>query len=180
MALDLSLLQSMGLSEITLWLLSFSILYGILGQAEIPKSKASRMIISIVIAFFVVMSAPTQITTFLSQMTSNLVIVLIGILALLIFVEVAGVKATKMVEEVDEKGKGTGKPKYIQISIFEQYGYYFVAAFLIIAALIFANSGGLALLGWNFNLSPASTTTIIFIAILIIAVMWMVSERKEK
>lgn len=180
MALDLSLLQSMGLPEITLWLLSFAILYGILGQAEMPKSKASRMIISIVIAFFVVMSAPAQITDFLSKMTSNLVIVLIGVIVLLIFVEVAGVKAGKSVPVVDEKNKPTGEMKYVQTSIFEQYGYYFVAAFLIIAALIFANSGGLALLGWNFNLSPASTTTIIFIAILIIAVMWMVSERKEK
>ena len=127
--------------------------------------------------FLVVMSAPAQIIDFLSKMTSNLVIVLIGVIVLLIFVEVANVKATKRIIKLDKEGKG--EPAYTQISIFEAYGYYFAAAFLIIAALIFVNSGGLALLGWNFNLSPASSTTIVFIAILIIAVMWMISERKE-
>src|SRR3989344_5742500 len=127
MAIDLSTLQSLGLPEITLWLLSFAILYGLMSQVKIPESQAARAIISIVIAFFVILSAPLALTNVLSKMTSSLVIVLIGIIVLLIFVK----------------------------------------------------SGGLQLLGWNFNLSPVASTTTIFLIIIIIAIVWMVGERKK-
>ena len=141
MAIDLSTLQSLGLPEITLWLLSFAILYGLMSQVKIPESQAARAIISIVIAFFVILSAPLALTNVLSKMTSSLVIVLIGIIVLLIFVEVAGIKSYKTVPVIDEKGKETGKLEHVKVPIFEAYGYLFVAAFLAIAALIFVNSG---------------------------------------
>lgn len=180
-AFDINSLMNLGLPEIVLWLLSFALLYGILSQAKVPQSGASRMIISLVVAFFVLFNAPVALVSFLSSMTSSLVLVLVGILALVILLEVAQIRvAGGEFEILNEKGEPTGRKSKTAMTIFEKYGYVFFAGFLIIAALIFVNSGGLQLLGWNINLSSASTTTIMFFIFIILAVLWMVAEKKQK
>lgn len=179
MAIDLTQFQNLGLPEIVLWMLSFAIIYGILDQAKTPGSKASRGIISIVIAFFVLLSAPATLTVFLSNMTSSLVLVLVGLLVLIIFLEVAGIKAEPAF--YDEEGKRIKFPlgkEPDSVPIFQRYGYIFAIAFIIIAALIFVNAGGLQTLGININLSGAATTTTAFFIFIILAVIWMVAEKK--
>lgn len=178
MAFDLNALSNMGLSEVVLWLLSFALVYGVLTQAKLPQSQASRMIIAIVISFFVLFSAPVAIINFLSTMTSGLILILVGVLILAIFLEVAQIKVSGgEFVEYDAEGKPVGK-KHKMVSVFEKYGYIFFAAFLIIAALIFVNSGGLQLLGWNINLSGVATTTTVFFIFMILAILWMVGEKK--
>ncbi len=177
MAIDLTQFQNLGLPEIVLWMLSFAIIYGILDQAKVPQSKASRGIISIVIAFFVLLSAPVALITFLSNMTSSLVLVLVGLIVLIIFLEVAGLKFSGERAYKNEKGEVVHKESE-PITIFVKYGYMFAIAFIIIAALIFVNAGGLQTLGININLSSAATTTTAFFIFIILAVLWMVAEKK--
>ena len=177
MAIDLTQFQNLGLPEIVLWLLSFAIVYGILDQAKTPQSKASRGVISVVIAFFVLLSAPSALITFLSNMTSSLVLVLVGLLVLIVFLEVAGLKVSGERIYYDEKGKAVHKEGE-STTIFVKYGYIFAIAFIIIAALIFVNAGGLQTLGININLSGAATTTTAFFIFIILAVLWMVAEKK--
>jgi len=163
--------QNMELSEILLWLLSFAVLFGILEQANMPNSKSARALISIGIAFLVIMSAPNSLVPVLSSMSSGLILVGLGLLVLIIFFEVTGIKFGK-----DVLGKD-GKPiASAPVSLFEKYGYIFAIAFALIAILIFVNSGGLTLLGWNINLSSASNITVIFLSLIIIAVLWMVKD----
>jgi len=103
MAIDpIQFLQSLGLPQILLWLLSFAILYGSLEQVQIPKSKMSRALISMVIAFFIILAAPVALINLLSQMSGALILVVLGILVLIVFLEVAGAKASA-VEEVRDK-----------------------------------------------------------------------------
>ncbi len=177
MAFDLSQFQNLGLPEIVLWMLSFAIIYGILDQAKTPGSKASRGIISVVIAFFVLLSAPVTLITFLSNMTSSLVLVIIGLLVLIVFLEVAGVKIRPPIYD-DKTGELIGYDDKNKVSIFMRYGYMFAAAFIIIAALIFVSAGGLQYFGLNINLSGAATTTTAFFIFIILAVLWMVAEKK--
>ena len=49
MALEsLQQLERLGFPDLLLWLLTFAVVYGVLSQAKVPKSAASRAIISIV------------------------------------------------------------------------------------------------------------------------------------
>ena len=91
MAEFLTTLQNLGFPEILLWLLSFAIVYGVLHQVKLPQSNAARAIISIVIGFLVILSAPIEIISFLSKLSSALVMVVLGILILLVFLEIAGI-----------------------------------------------------------------------------------------
>src|SRR3989344_2432200 len=135
----ITFLQNLGLPQILLWLLSFAVVNGVLSQAGekgTPQNKYARGIISMVLAFFIILSAPASLTATLASISSS-------------------------------------------ISIFEAYGKHFAAVFLIIAVLIFVNSGGLGTLGLSgIQLSEQSTISIAFFILLLIAVFWMISDPK--
>lgn len=133
--------------------------------------------IGLAIAFLVLMAAPVALVNVLTEMSSNLILVAVGLLVLIIFLEVAGIKSTvSYVKGKDKEGKDVIDAK--EISIFERYGYAFAIVLGIIAILIFINAGGLGLIGMqNINLSGASTTTVIFFIIILLAIFWLIGEK---
>ncbi len=147
-----------GLPEILLWLLTYAIVYGVLAQVEIPKSKSARSVIAIVSGFLVLMSQPAEILTVLSQMAGDMLLIIIGILVLLVLLEVSGFKTGEHI--VGETYK-----KHI-----------FLVALILIAVAIFVSAGGLQLLGWSGAVFNIDWNTIFFLIIVIAAIAWMASE----
>lgn len=176
MVFDINSLQNLGLPEMVIWLLSFAIIFGALGQAKLPKSASSRLIISLVLAFFVLFAAPANVVQVLSNFSSSIVLVLMALIVLMVFFEVFGVRIKKKVP-VMHQGKKIDDAVH-EYTVFESYGYLFFFAFVVIAALLFVNSGGLAALGLNINLSPYATTTTAFLIFILLAVVWMFAEKK--
>jgi len=181
MALDLTSLANLGFPEILLWLLTFAVVYGVLshaGDKGIPKPQASRAIIGIVAGFLVLFAAPMQLITVLTTMSANLILVVVGLLVLIVFLEVAGVKVGKRVEIKDKQGKGTGQYVDEPVGMFEKYGRELGIALIIIAILIFIGAGGLELLGVEtFNLTQQGSMSIIFFVVIILAIIWMINEQ---
>jgi len=169
-------LESLGLPQILLWVLTFAVVNGILSQANVPQSKFARGIISIVLAFLVILNAPVTLISTLAQLSSNIVLVLLGILLLVVFIEAAGIKATVKKPKTDKEGKVVGIED-IDISIFEKYGKGFALALLVIVILIFINSGGLSTLGLQgLHVTEQGTISIAFFIMLILAVFWMIAN----
>ncbi len=147
------------LPQILLWLLTYAVVYGVLSQVGqgIPKSKAARSIIAIVSGFLVLMSNPTEILAVLSRMTGSMLLVLVGLLVFVVFIEM-----THLGEQ------GIMKKSHISYILF--------IALVIIAAAIFVSAGGLELLGWQGAVMNISWNTIFFLIIIIAAIWWMVSS----
>lgn len=173
-------LERLGFPDIMLWLLTFAVIFGILSQTKMPASKAARGIISISIAFLVMLTAPAELIVFLSQASSGLVLIVVAILLLISFIEAAGIKTTITVPRQDKEGNIIeGK---MQTTIFKKYSTVFTIAFVIIAILIFLGSGGWELLGWDISIrdmGSQSMTGIIFITAVIIGVLWMIVGSKS-
>ncbi len=182
MALDIASLANLGFPEILLWLLTFAVVYGILshaGEKGIPKSPAARAIIGIVSAFFVLFAAPANLLSVLTQMSSNLILIVIGLLVVIVFLEVAGVKAGNPVKITDPK-TGQTIEKLESVSVFEKYGREFGIALIIIAILMFIGAGGLGLLGLpEVNLTQSAMMTLIFFIVIILAIVWMIAEQTK-
>jgi hypothetical protein len=169
-------LERLGFADILLWLLTFAIIYGILSQIKVPKSREAQAIIAIVAGFLVLLSAPAGLIGFMSQMSSGLVLVGVGLLLLFIFLEVAGLSGEA--EKIDPKtGKPTGKT--VQFSFLSEHPLIMSAALLIIVALIFVSAGGLDLLGLQMPFNLNINGVIVLIG-LILAVVWMTQEAKDK
>jgi len=168
-------LQAFGLIDIILWLLSFAIVYGVLsqvGEKGVPEHKGARAIISIVIAFMVLFATPAQLSVAISKISSSLLLIILGLLCLIVFIEAAGVK---VYEEVAPKGKLTQK------SIFEVYSKHFAIALLFIAVMIFIGAGGLEWIGLADVLQFGKVNVLgagLFIMI-VLAIIWMIAESKE-
>lgn len=177
--MDVTMLQRLGFPDMLLWLLTFAVVYGLLKQAQVPKSNASRGIISMVLAFIVMISAPVQMISVLSQMSSSLILVIVGILVLMVFFEVAGIKKQVIKETGKDKAGNPTYEKAGEITIFAAYSKVFLIAFIIIALLIFIAAGGLGLLGvGNINLSFENSSSLFFIAIVVLAIIWLTYESK--
>lgn len=178
--MDFTSLINMGFPQILLWLLTFAIVYGVLSQAGdggIPKSQGTRAIIALVSAFFVLFSIPNNLIEFISKISSSMIMVIMGLLVFIVFLEAAGIRGKK--EEVaiyDDKGKVIGT-KPVQRNIIEQYSTMFAIAFLIIAGLIFVGAGGLELIGMpNIQMSESSIMSYMFLAVVVLAIVWMVAD----
>lgn len=182
MAVDLTSLANLGFPEILLWLLTFAIVYGILshaGEKGIPKSPAARAIIGLVSAFFVLFSVPASMISVLSQMSSSLVLVLLGLLVFIVFLEAAGIRVGKDVIVIDAEGKQHVKSK--PVNIFEAYPVLFGVAFLAIALLIFVASGGMSLLGFpTIHFTDQAVMSYIFLGVIVLAIVWMVADPSKK
>lgn len=182
MAFDTSILVSIGVPELLLWLLTFAVVYGVLsqiGEKGMPKSQASRAIIAIVAGFMVLFAAPQNLLGVLTQMSSSLILIVVGLLILIVFLEIAGVKASKPYQLTDPK-TGQTRTGTESVSVFEKYGREFGIVLVIITIAIFIASGGLDLLGFqNIAFSGQNVSSIIFFGIILIAIIWMISEKKD-
>ena len=175
MALDLTMLTNLGFPQILLWLLSFALIFGVLDQVKIPKDKPSRGIISIVVAFLVLFATPTSLITTLSTLSTNVLLVILALITFIVFLEAAGVKVTPIKKHpggVKEKiGEGT--------TIFQKYSKYFAIVLIIIVGILFVGAGGLGLLGLNVVLPQTSTITLLFLAVIVLAVGWLIANPEQ-
>jgi len=176
--LALAELERLGFPDVLLWLLAFSVIFGLLSQTKMPKSKASRGIIAIGMATLVMLSAPPNLISFLSQASSGLILVVIALLVLISFTEAAGIRVNVIKAGKNEKGEMTLNPT--KVPIFEAYGHLFAIAFVIVAVLIFLGAGGWQLLGFGDitlkGIGSESMLGIIFLAAVVIGVIWMIAE----
>ncbi len=171
-------LDRLGFPDIVLWLLSFALVYGILGQVKIPKSNIARAIIALVAAFFVLMSAPAQLISVLSSMSTGLVVIIMGLLVFIVFLEAAGVKLGKV--EKSRTEKGVELKQEVHYRVFEKHSKEFTALLIIFALVVFIAAGGMNLLGFNLILNSSSTMTLFVIGVIILAVFWLISEKPKE
>jgi len=140
-----------------------------------PESNIARAIIGIVAAFFVLMSVPTQLITILSSMSTGLVLLVVGILVFMVFIELAGVKLGY--NTVDDPKMGR-----VQISggekVFEKHSTEFAILLIIFAALVFVAAGGLNLLGLNILLNSSTMMTLLILGVIVLAVYWLIKEKQ--
>ena len=141
------------------WMLTLAIVYGILEHYKIPSSQSARGVISIVAAFLVLPVGP-MIAPFLTNMVKSLIVIGVGILVALIFVELLGYKV----------GKGE--------NIFEKYPVGFGVILIIIAILVFIGSGGMELLNINIQIDSNVLSALFFFAIMIFGV-WCMTAKGE-
>lgn len=169
-------LQAFGLTDIILWMITFAVVYGVLsqvGEGGVPRHRGARGIIAIVVAFMVLFAAPAQLSAMIANISSSLLLVVLGILSLIVFIEAAGVKVhTTKVEKGVKLVTG-------EVGIFEAYGKYFGIALLFIAIMIFVTAGGLQWVGLgNMGGLFGSIDVLgagLFIMI-ILAIIWMIAE----
>ena len=172
-------INSLGVPQIMLWLLSFAAMYGLMTQAKVPKDKPSRAIISFVAAFFVILATPTALIEVIERMSQSLVLIILGLLVIIVFLEVAGIKTKGKIKGYDKEGKPIYEHGGESISLFEYYGKYFALILIILAILVFIGAGGLNLLGFNISLSGMNTMTLLFFIVIILAVTWMIFEKPK-
>jgi hypothetical protein len=178
-----SQLQRLGFPDVLLWLLSFALVFGIMSQVELPKSRAARGIISIGIASLVMLTAPANLITFLSTVSSGLVLVVVAILLLVSFTEVAGLNKVEDVF-IGKDEKGNPKFKKEKVNLLSKYSTFSIIAFLLIAIMIFLGACGWQLLGFGDltlkGIGSQSMIGIIFLAAVMIGVLWMIAESGKK
>ena len=154
-------LRNTGLPLILLWLLTLAIIFGILSHVNTPKSIAGRGVIAIAAAFLVLLAAAgTQTVTFISNLLTSAIVIIVGLLAAVIFLELTGTK-------VGDK------------HIFAAHPKFFGAAILILVILIFIGAGGLGLLN-----IPAITITepviaILFFLVVMVAAIWVLLKESK-
>jgi len=142
------------------WMLTLAIVFGILEHYKIPKSESARAVISLVAAFLVLPLAPS-LSGFLTGMVKGLVVIGVGILVTLIFVELLGYKV------------GGGQ------SIFEKHPLGFGVVMILIAIMVFVGAGGLELLNFEFSVSGDILAALFFLAAMTLGVWWMTSSKED-
>jgi len=152
------LTNGFGLPEILLWVLAFAVIFGVLIKLKM-FSKAPTALISIALAFLVLMATPAALITAISTMSTGLLILAIAFIALMGLVSITSAGSLeKVVVMKDGKPVELVKP----VEIFQKHGTLVFLAILAIAALIFVSAGGFS-----------------WIAVLVgLAVLWMLYEAK--
>lgn len=177
-------LDRLGFPDIVLWLLSFALVYGLLshiGKKGMPESNVARAIIGIVAAFFVLLSVPAQLITILSSMSTGLVLLVVGILVFMVFLELAGVKVSggySIKKTKDEQGKDVEVQAESFSHLFEKHSGVFAILLIMFAVLIFIAAGGLNLLGFNILLNSSTTMTLVILGVIVLAVYWLIKEKQ--
>ena len=139
------------------WMLTLAIVYGILEHYKMPKNDSSRAVIALVSAFLVLPLAPS-LASFLTGMVKGLLVVAVGILTALIFVEMLGYKV----------GKGE--------NIFDKHPIGFGIVMILIAIIVFVGAGGLELVDISFHISSEVLAALFFLAAMTLGVWWMTAK----
>lgn len=145
----------LGFVHILLWVLTFAIVFGLLrAMKAFGDSKKVSALVSIVLAFFVVLAVPATVISVVSGLSNSLIVLAIGLITLMALLGIVGVSIT-------------GYSKWIAVIL------------ALIAILVFAGAGGLSLIG----LSSLSSIGFIFstgtwvVILVAIAVLWMLSDK---
>lgn len=149
------------------WLLTFAIVYGILGHYKVPKSNSARTIIALVIAFFILPIAG-PVVGILGTLGMGMLILFGGLLFIMILFEITGTRHVSI-----EKGKGSSK------KVTEKYYKQFGVAIAILVAMVFIGAGGLQYLGYNVSLGAINYPLVFFIGVIVLIIWWMVKEGEK-
>ncbi len=141
------------------WMFTLAIVYGILEHYKMPQSQSARAVISLVAAFMVLPLAPT-LSGFMTGMVGGAVVIAVGALVTIIFVELLGFKAGK------------------KENIFEKHPIGFGIIMILIAIMVFIGAGGLQLLNFNFDVGSDMLAALFFLAAMTLGVWWMTSSKE--
>ena len=153
-------LSALGFFEFLLpWLFTFAVVYGLLAKADLFGGANTRIsaLIGIIAAFFVTPYAGPWLASYFSTIFGGAAVVLAAILVIVLFAAMLGIK-----------GEGLGQKKY---------GLPIVAIIGIVL-FFFAAGGDLGFFGTP-AIGDNVIMTIIFLAILVIAVWLVVGGKKE-
>lgn len=154
-------LRDAGFPLILLWLLTLSVVYGILSHVKVPSSKAVQGVIAIVAAFLVFFAAAaTQATTFMSNMVTSFIVIGVALLMAVIFLELVGIKSGE--------------------HVFQKNAKVFAVAIIVIIVLIFVGAGGLGILNLPaVNVSDSIIAIFLFLIVMVVAI-WALMHGGEK
>lgn len=180
MPLDLSLLENLGMEEILLWILTFAIVFGVLRKIDFfAKRKEIDAVVAISVAFLVLLATPMSMINIIQKMGTSLILVLIALIVMVAFLEIANIQMKKgVIRKATKEGGVTEEPIFGKV--WEAHPYAFALILIILAILIFVGSGGLQALGIapsNLNMGNESVMTIGFFIVIILAVFWMIGEK---
>lgn len=155
-------LKAAGIQLILLWLLTLSIVYGVLSHLSVPKSASVRGVIAIVSAFMVLLAAAgTQAASFVSTLTTSSLLIAFGLIITMSFIELVGAKAG-------------GE------HIFAKHPKVFGGALILLAVLVFIGAGGLGIINFpSIALSDPLIAILFFLVIMLAAVWILVGEGKN-
>jgi small-conductance mechanosensitive channel len=153
-------LKGAGFILVLLWLLTLAIVYGVLAHVNIPKSMTARGVISIAIAFLVLLAAagkPAE-AAFIQNLVTAAVLIAFGMLIVLIFLEMVG-----------------------QRGIFEKHPRFFAGAIILLVILIFIGAGGLGIINIpSISISDPILAILFFLVVMGVAVWVMFRETGGK
>jgi hypothetical protein len=155
-------LKAQGFPLILLWLLTLSVVYGILSHIKMPNSIPARGTIAIVAAFMVLFAAASsQATAFVENIVVSGVVIAFGLLIVMIFLEILGAK-------------------HEGAHVFAKHPMLTAIVIIILFALIFIGAGGLGILNIPaIDITDSLIAIIFFIAVMAIAVFIMMKETKK-
>jgi len=171
-------LSGLGFEHVLLWLLTFAIFNGLMGQAKIlDKARETRAIISIVAGLFVIIAVPTELISVISNMSAGMILVVMAILVVMVFFEAMGVKhRNRQMVGQDKQGKPVWDID--EESLFTKHKYIMAAVLIIAAVLIFFGSGGASILGGQgIEITEETITSITLIIVVMVAIIWMISGK---
>jgi len=166
----MAFLTGLGLPEILLWVLTFAVVFGVLMKLKM-FSRAPSALISIVVGFLVLLAVPAALISVIANMSSGMLVVAIGFLAVLAIIEFANLRDVKLLGQDKD-----GNNKYDVRHPMHAHSTILTIIVLAVAALIFWISGGAALLG--VGALPAIGLGTWLLIIVGGAVLWMLSEAK--
>ncbi|MBI3413691.1 MAG: hypothetical protein HY051_06480 [Candidatus Aenigmarchaeota archaeon] len=163
-------LKAMGFYDFVLpWLLAFSIVFGILqtvmifkkGEDNKKSNTSVDAVIALAVAFYLTIFTPYSgfLSSFFSKLFGSSIIVLSGVLVLLMFVGIFGLKSSEFTQ---------GNFKYAVIIIA-----------LILAAGLFVNANAGVFSFGNLSLNSSEILTMLVFFGIIIAVIWFVVHEEK-
>jgi hypothetical protein len=161
----LAWVAGLGLPQVLLWVLTFAVVFEVLVKTRI-FSRAPAALVSVITGLFVLMAVPNAVVQVIAGLSTGLVTLVTGLIALVALLEVAGAKHPVYSADgknvVDYAPYLTGHKSVVAIVM------------LVLAGLIFAVSGGLGLIG--ITALPAIGMTTWVLIVIGVAVLWMISE----
>lgn len=151
-------MRASGFQLILLWLLTLSVVYGVLAHLSIPKSATVRGVISIVVAAMVLMAAAgTQAASFVSSLSTSAIVIAFGLLITLSFLEIVGAKVS-------------GE------HIFAIHPKFFAGALILLAILVFVGAGGMGLLNIpSIRITDPLISILFFLAVMLVTI-WILTK----
>ena len=148
-------MREAGFMLVLLWLLTLSIVYGVLSHIKLPQSLPARGVISIVAAFMVLLAAAAgPVASFISNLITASIMIAFGLIVVMIFIEISG---AKMGGE----------------HVFTKHPRFAVAAIVLLVILVFIGAGGLGLLNIPQIIITDPMIAMAFFLIIMAVAVWV-------